>query len=111
MAQVHKSVLKRERTNKIRNLRNRSVKARLKTLAKGVEAAVASGNKQEAEKELRETVSAVDKACKRRIISENTAGRRKSRLMRLVNKRSLEPLAVEEPGPESETEEASSFQR
>ena len=105
MVKVHRSVLKRERTNEVRNLRNRSVKSRLSTLAKRVEAAVADGDLETAEKELKVTVSAIDKACKRNIIKENTAARRKSRLSKLVNGLAPAPPAKEEPQPETEASE------
>jgi len=47
---------------------------------------VASGNKKEAEKMMREVQSALDKAVKGKTIKKNTASRKKSRLSKLLKK-------------------------
>ncbi|CAN5567908.1 30S ribosomal protein S20 [soil metagenome] len=68
-----KSAAKRARQNPRRTLRNRSVIANLRSLAKRH----ATGGKPE---ETRVLVAALDKAAKRGIIHKNVANRRKARL-------------------------------
>jgi small subunit ribosomal protein S20 len=75
-----KSAERRMRNSARKQLRNRSVKSRLKTLEKRYAAAVKSGKKDEASTALREVVSAFDKAVKGGVIHRGTANRKKSRL-------------------------------
>lgn len=63
-----------------KQLRNRSVKTRLKTLEKRYAAALKSGKKDEATTALREVSSAFDKAVKGGVVHRATANRKKSRL-------------------------------
>lgn len=72
-----KSASKRARQTVGRTLRNRTVRTRLRSLAKRV---VASAKTETAAADVRSLVSALDKAAKRGIIHPNTASRRKSRL-------------------------------
>jgi small subunit ribosomal protein S20 len=71
-----KSAAKRARQTERRTLRNRSAISRIRTLSKH------SGAADTQTKELRELVSAIDKAAKRGIIHRNAANRRKARLLR-----------------------------
>ena len=48
--------------------------------------AIAGGNTEEAEKMLPLAYKAIDKAAKRGVIKENTAARKKSRLVAAINK-------------------------
>ena len=72
-----KSAAKRARQTARRSLRNRSVLTRLRKLHKGV----ASSGPQADGQNVRELISAVDKAAKRGIIHRNAARRRKARLL------------------------------
>jgi small subunit ribosomal protein S20 len=81
-----RSQIKRNRQNEKRRVRNLSVRSRLKTEARSVSEAVASGNLEEAQAGLRETARRLDKAVSSGSVSKRTAARRKSRLARKVNR-------------------------
>ena len=63
-----------------KQLRNRSVVSRLKTMERRYTAALKGGKKDEAQTALREAISTFDKAVKGGIIPRGTANRKKSRL-------------------------------
>ncbi len=63
-----------------KQLRNRSVKSRLKTFEKRYVAALDTGKKEESTTALREAISTFDKAVKAGVIHRATANRKKSRL-------------------------------
>ena len=77
---VHKSAKKRLRQSQKANIQNRSIKSEIKTFVKKVEASLD-------EKDLKETVSLLDKAARKRVIHKNQASRVKSRLTKLVNQK------------------------
>jgi small subunit ribosomal protein S20 len=77
---VHKSAEKRLKQSKRANIRNRSIKSQIKTSVKKVEASLD-------EKELKNVVSLLDKATRKKVIHKNVASRVKSRLTRLVNQK------------------------
>ena len=79
------SALKRARQTEKRNLRNTSVKSSLKTVIKKVEAAVSSGNKEDALKALLQAVRELNMAASKGVIHRNTASRKISRLTKKVN--------------------------
>ena len=68
------------RSSARKQLRNRSVKSRLKTMEKRYTAALATGKKDEAGAALRQAQSTFDKAVKFGVIPRATANRKKSRL-------------------------------
>lgn len=68
-----------------KQLRNRSVKSRLKSFEKRYTVALKTGKKDESTTALRETLSSFDKAVKAGVISRATANRKKSRLMLRLN--------------------------
>ena len=72
-----KSAAKRARQTARRSLRNRSVLTRLRTMHK----TVSSGSGTPEAGNVRQLISAVDKAAKRGIIHRNAARRRKARLL------------------------------
>ena len=80
---VHLSVVKRLRQSQKANLRNRAIKSEIKNLIKKVED---SSDLKQAQENLKETVSTLDKAVRRNIIHKKTAARTKARLSKLVNK-------------------------
>jgi len=63
-----------------KQLRNRSVKSRVKTVEKRYVAALKTGKKDDAGVALRAAISAFDKAVKGGVIHRGTANRKKSRL-------------------------------
>lgn len=75
-----KSAERRMRSSARKQLRNRSVKSRLKTFEKRYTAALKIGKKDEAGVALRLAISAFDKAVKGGVIPRGTANRKKSRL-------------------------------
>ena len=79
---THKSAEKALRQARARNLRNKAVKTKVRTIIKKVETAQ---DKTQAQTLLRQTFSLLDKAVKRNVIHFNQASRTKSRLTRLVN--------------------------
>ena len=72
------------RQSRKRRDRNRRNTSKLKTQVKKLQAAVASGDKSQAQGDLAETVSAIDRAAKQGVIHDNAAARYKSRLSRKV---------------------------
>ena len=79
------SAIKRARQAEAQEVKNRSVKTRLKTLSKKVSEEVASKSVEGASGALKEAISAIDKAGRKGIIHRNTASRRVSGLSRMVN--------------------------
>ena len=81
----HKSALKRARQNEVRRLRNKSVRTRVKNASKQVRLTAAEGNQAVALDKLNLAQSIIDKAAKKGVIHKKTAGRKISRLSRVVN--------------------------
>jgi small subunit ribosomal protein S20 len=79
------SVLKRARQAEKRELRNKAVRTRIKTLSKKVAAAVEAKEKEQVEKALKEAVRAISSAASKGFIHRNTASRKISRLSRHAN--------------------------
>jgi small subunit ribosomal protein S20 len=78
-----KSQIKRNRQNEKRRLRNKSVRAELRTRTKNAVAAAETGAEDTVE-QLRLAVKRIDKAAARGVIHKNTAANHKSRLVRRV---------------------------
>ncbi len=76
----HFSALKRTRQTESKTARNRANTSRLRTALRSFRETLAKGDKQAAEQQFRQTVSALDKAIQKGTIHENTASRYKSRL-------------------------------
>jgi small subunit ribosomal protein S20 len=81
-----KSAKKRIIVSKKREMRNKSVKSKVKTIIKKVEAAIEAGNKADAEAALKVAISEISKAANKGIYHKNTAARKISRLTVAVNK-------------------------
>jgi len=79
---THKSAEKALRQSITRNLRNKAVKSKVRTVIKKVETA---RDQTQAKELLKQTFSLLDKAVKRNVIHFNQASRTKSRLTKLVN--------------------------
>ncbi len=81
-----KSALKMIRVAQRRKQRNAPVRSELKTLIKTARQEIAGGQLGDAQVDVREAASALDKAAKRGVIHKNAASRRKSRLMKMLAK-------------------------
>ena len=78
-----KSQIKRNRQNEKRRLRNKSVRAELRTRSKSAVAAAEAGTEDSVEL-LRLAVKRIDKAAAQGVIHKNTAANHKSRLVQRV---------------------------
>lgn len=79
------SVVKRQKQNEARRLRNKAVKSSVRTCAKKYTALVHAGESAKAEETLRELSSKLDSAARKGIISRNAAARKKSRMHKFYN--------------------------
>lgn len=77
-----KSAKKRMRQNAKREARNRAAKSTMKTFIKKSIALIASGEKEEATKVVRETQSLIGRLWKRGIVHKNKMRRLQSKLMK-----------------------------
>ena len=80
-----KSAKKRVKVIEKKALRNKAIKSDLKTALKKADAAVAE-NAADKEQVVRAAIKKVDMACTKGILHKNNAARKKSQLMRLLNK-------------------------
>jgi small subunit ribosomal protein S20 len=79
-----KSQIKRNLQNEKRRLRNKAVRAELKTRTKRALATAEVGDEQ-APEALRLAIKRIDKAAAKGVIHKNAAARRKSRLLARIN--------------------------
>ena len=82
-----KSAIKLVKVNEKKNLRNRMVKARVKTAVKKYNAVLASDTTA-AVRELSVVASTLDKAAAKGIVHKNAVNRKKARLAKALNKAS-----------------------
>ena len=80
-----KSVQKAARAAEKKPLRNRSMKSATKTNIIKTEKLILNNELEAAQASMVITISSLDKAAKKRVIHPNTAGRRKSHLMKKLN--------------------------
>lgn len=88
-----KSAKKQVRVIQRRRLRNKPLHSQTKTLVNKAEQLILSGQLKQAETEVVVAVSSLDEAASKGIIHPNNAARRKSRLMRKLNKARAESAA------------------
>lgn len=81
-----KSAKKRILVTRTRTARNKSIKSKVKTYIKKVDAAIAANDKAAANEALKAAVSEINKAASKGIFHKNTASRKISRLALAVNK-------------------------
>jgi small subunit ribosomal protein S20 len=81
----HKSALKRVRQNTKRQLRNKSVKTRVKSIIKEVRSAANENAADIAGSKLIKAQSEIDKAAKKGVLHKRTAARKISRLAKQLN--------------------------
>lgn len=83
---IHNSVLKRERQDKVRRLRNRVMKSKVHTADKQIHDIIHTHGDAEALPGLLKTYySEVDKACKRGVFHKNKVSRLKSRMSKRIH--------------------------
>ena len=80
-----KSAKKRVQLSEVRNARNKAERSVLKTTLKKFDAAVAEGNRTEAEGAYKVAVKTVDKAVAKGILHKNNAAHKKSALTLKLN--------------------------
>ena len=81
-----KSAKKRVLVSQTKAMQNKAVKSAIKTDLKKFEAAVAEGNRSEAEGAYKVAVKAVDKAVGHGLLHKNNAARKKSSMTVKLNK-------------------------
>jgi small subunit ribosomal protein S20 len=81
-----KSAKKRIKVIETKTLRNKMIKSEVKTTIKKLEAAIASGDKDAAKKQLLAVTSKLDKAAAKGVYHKNTVSRKVSRMAAAVNK-------------------------
>ncbi|HEX6237994.1 MAG TPA: 30S ribosomal protein S20 [Acidimicrobiales bacterium] len=84
-----KSQIKRNRQNLKRHERNKAVKSEVKTRVRAATTAAAEGA-DDVDEKVRLAIKRIDKAAAKGIIHKNQAARRKSRLMKHVNRATAE---------------------
>ena len=80
-----KSQIKRDKTNASANAKNSAEKNRCRTAIKKVEALAKEGKKEEAVLALREAVALLDRLAQTKVISRNSADRKKAHLQGIVD--------------------------
>jgi len=83
---VTKSAEKHARVSEKRRLRNRSYRSLCKTNITKAEKLIFSGELEEASKAVVDAISVLDTAAEKGMIHPNNAARRKSRLMKKLNR-------------------------
>lgn len=80
-----KSAKKRVLVNETKNAQNKAAKSALKTVLKKFDAAVAEGNRSEADSVYKAAVKSVDKAAAAGLIHKNKAAHKKSQMTIKLN--------------------------
>ncbi len=86
MAKKNLSALKRVRQSEKRRRRNQFWKSTIKTFTKKVEAAISAGDRDTAQKMLREAIRTISKARSKGVIHRNTAARKISKITKKFNR-------------------------
>ena len=81
----HKSALKRARQSETKRMRNKMTRTRVKSVVKEVRTAAAGEADGQIVEKLNAAKSTIDKAAKKGVIHKKAAGRKISRLAKLVN--------------------------
>lgn len=88
-----KSAQKQMRVAQRRRVRNKPVRSQTKTLVGKAEELIFSGDIEPAQGAVTAAISSLDKAVGKGILHPNSAARRKSRLMKKLNKAQPQPAA------------------
>jgi small subunit ribosomal protein S20 len=81
-----KSAQKAARAAGKRQERNKSIRRQVKTDVAKAEKLISEGNKEAVQAAVTKAVSALDKAAEKKVLHNNNASRRKSRLLKKLNK-------------------------
>ena len=81
-----KSAAKALRVSERRRLRNKAVRSATRTFMKKAQVAITGGETNPVADVIRQAISAVDRAARKGVIHPNNAARKKSRLMKRLNK-------------------------
>ncbi len=81
-----KSAKKRILVDRRNAERNKAIKSKVKTAIKGVDAAIAAGDKDAASKALTTAISEINRAASKGVFHKKTASRKISRITIAVNK-------------------------
>jgi len=100
-----KSAEKAARSGEKKRIRNRSIKSATKTYTSRAEKLIQSNDLEQAQVAVTKTIIALDKAAQKRVIHPNTVSRRKSRLMKKLNKVAASQAAEPETTEETTGEE------
>ena len=92
-----KSAQKAARASGRRQERGKSIRSQVKTDIAKAEKLITDGDLKAAQEAVTTAVSALDKAAGKKILHGNNASRRKSRLLKKLNKASAQPKASPEP--------------
>ena len=87
------SAKKRVRVTQKKRLRNLAVRSQTKTMVSKAEELVFAGKLKKAKEVVTGAISSLDRAAQKGVIHPNNAARRKSRLMKKLNKASAESSA------------------
>ena len=80
-----KSAKKRVLLTKVQNEKNKAAKSVLKTNLKKFDAALADGNREQADSAYKAAVKTIDESVKKGILHKNNAARKKSSITRKLN--------------------------
>ena len=78
----HKSAIKRNKQNAVRNARNNHIRSTMRTLVKNVREAVAAGDSEAAQAALAKVVPYIDKTSTKGVIHKATASRNHVQLLK-----------------------------
>jgi len=78
--------MKQARSSLRRRARNQVYRSRARTYVRQARSLIEAGQFEQAQEAVRLAASALDKAAQKKVIHKNNAARRKSRLMRMLNK-------------------------
>jgi small subunit ribosomal protein S20 len=92
-----KSALTQARTASRRQQRNKSVRSQVKTNITKAERLIFTGELEAAREAVAVAVSSLDKAAEKQMLHANNTARRKSRLLKKLNKALAQPKAQPKP--------------
>jgi small subunit ribosomal protein S20 len=81
-----KSAIKRVKVAEKKRLRNRPIRSAVRTYIRTAERHIASNNLEQSQQAVLRAIRALDKATSKGVVHKNNAARRKSRLMRKLNR-------------------------
>lgn len=82
----HKSAIKRNKQNAVRRARNRSIRTKMKTYIKLIDAAIEENSVDNAQQALQAAIPVIMKAASKGTLKKENASRKVSRLTIRVNK-------------------------